>query len=452
MDIATVPHMEFDVVGNEAEEVVIEHMTYLKEKADTALLAFYDALNGLRDVIADADMPNTDIPYDYIDDTIESDIDQQKPDRPDFPDTNDVDPPERLELIDVDIPIFPDIPGFSATPPDETFEWNETIDDYQSALLNAIKDSLLDWIQNGGTGLAESIEEGIFERARTRLTEEWEAAYEKADTYHSSRGFNIPHGPKNFLLRRVNADFERKLEDLNQEIARMQAELAQNNTQFAHTLSVQLEKNLSDHFNAVMNRLFEAAKQMVVLLYEIFKYRVDAYVAEIQGLSTEISAKSEIVNAQTTVNKGIIEQNISETQRYGAEINAVIAVIDGLAKIYASDISMYEADVDLEKIDLNAKIERLKALVQQSANQTGLKIKEADLILTSYIQSLGLNVEVSKALATLLSQIAAGALSAIHTHASLTDQASRSFSGSYRHDENLGNSKSLQHHYTIPNS
>jgi len=408
-----------DFFTNESSEIVQSQMGYLQQKAEESLVSMNDALEDLRKVITTANAPNIVVDYDYINETIESNLASDKP----------------------SIPIFPTIDAFNEDAPTDTFEWHETIDDYQSTLLDAVKSSLLDWIQNGGTGLATEVEEAIFERARMRLTEEWEIAYDNADRFHSSRGFCVPAGPKVAMLRRVNADFERKLEDLNQKIMEVQANLAQNNTQFAHTLSVQLEGQLQNFFNKVTERLFTAAKETVSLLYEIFTQKVNAYVAITEGKKAEITAKSEIVKAQTSVNKGIIDSNVADSQRYKAEIDAVIGVIDGLAKAYASQISGYEADISLEKSNMDARVARLTALMSQSKNESELNLKASEVSLQAYISSLGLNVEVSKTIASILAEIAAGSLSGLNTHVQLSDTTGR------RYDEGYRKSYSENHHW-----
>jgi len=434
-----VPIEEFEVVGNEAEAVVIEQMTYLKEKADDALEKMEDALDDLKQEITSASMPTTNIDYDYVDETIEpDDIEHLRPDTPDFPNTNDVDPPELLQdWLNVPLPVFEDVPSFSVPEPDDEFTYDESQDDYQSSLTTALQSSLLDWITNGGTGLSTTVEEAMFTRARLRLTEAWELAFENADTFHSSRAFNIPTGPKNSLLRRVNADFERKEEDLNQKILQIQAELAQNNTQFAHTISVEFEKNLRDHFNTVATRLLDAAKATVTLLYDIYAKKVQAYVAHVQGVATAIDAEAKKVDVQVAINKGTADVYVADTTRFRTEIDAVLGVIDGQAKVYAAEVNGYRADIDLEKAEMDAAVERLKALISQSSNQTDLQIKEAEVDLQAYISSLGLNIEVSKTIADILAQIAASSLSAINTHAGLTDTASRSYSGKIQFEEQL---------------
>lgn len=415
-----------DFFTNESSVIVQDQMSYLRDKADEALVAMYEALNDLRDEITSADTPGGDINYTYIDDTIETDIDHLRPDPPDFPTTDDIDPPERKELIDFVLPVFPVVPTFDEDTPDDDFSYTEN--DYQSSLLDAVKASTLDWILNGGTGLVSDVEEAIFDRARTRLTEAWELAFDNADTFHSSRGFNIPSGPKDFKLRRVNADFERKEEDLNQEIMKIQAELAQKNTQFAHTLAVTLEQNLMTHFNAVSKRLFEAAKTTTEMIYSIFEKKVQVYLARVQATSTEIDAEAKKIDAQVSINKGIIDQNVGETTRFRAEIDAVLGVIDGLAKVYAANIQGFAADIDKARIDVDAKIERLKALTSQSRNETELAIKEWEVGLQGYLSSLGLNIEVAKTIAAILAQIAAGAMSGLNTHAGLNDATGRHFS------------------------
>jgi len=441
MDIAKVPHKEFDVVRNEAESIVQEQMAYLKEKADAALAALNDALDDLKKEITSASMPLTGVDYDYVDDVIESNVEQNRPDVPTFPNTDDIDTPSQdRQYIDIQMPVFEEVPIFNETAPDEVLDYSE--DPYQSTLLTAVKASVLTWINDGGTGLVLAVEEGIFSRARVRLTEEWDLAFENAMAFYPNRGFNIPTGGQNAMIRRVNMDFARKLEDLNFEIAKLQAELAQNNTQFAHTTAVQLERNLQDHFNAVATRLLDAAKSTVQLLYQIFTEKVKAYVAHVQGVSAGIDAEAKKIDAQVSINKDITDEFLADTERYKSEIGAVISVIDGQAKVYAAQIGGYQADIDLAKAEMLAAVERLKALISQSRNQTELEIKEAEVELQAYLNSLGLNVEVSKAVATVLAQIAASSLSAINTHAGLTDSSSRSYSGSYSHNEGLQNSMS----------
>jgi len=443
-----------DFFENESAEIVKDQMELLTDLANDTLTGekgLYDALEDLREIITGStwtdDIGQSAIDYDYInidDHPVEGSIDPTwrptPPEgRPPFPsgstmNFDDITVPDIDALNPIDHDIFPDVDSWDGgDAPTDEFIYNETIDDYQSTLADAVKTSLLAWINDGGTGLAEDVEEAIFDRARTRLTEAWELAFENADTFHSSRGFNIPIGPKNSLIRRVNADFERKEEDLNQKILEVQAELAQNNTQFAHTLSVTLEHNLQDHFNTVSTRLLEVAKTTVEMIYVIYEKKVQLYVAKTEAIATEIEAKEKIIDAQVAVNKGIIEKNEGETVRYKSEIDAVLGVIDGIARMYAAEVGGYGADIDLEKANINARVQRLASLIQQSTNQTELAIKEWEVVIQAYISSLGLNIEISKAIASILAQIAAGAMSGLNTHAGLSDATGRRYSKSESH-------------------
>lgn len=444
--VAVIPQIDPSVGSNDAELVVVEQMDYLKAKADEYLAEMRVSLNHLLRTITTASMPGTTVNYEYLDDAITVELPEgaTRPGDPPVIETDltidGVDRPDITGLNPIGLETFEDVPEFDEDTPTDTFDYSES--PYHSDLLEAVKSSLLDWIQNGGTGLTATVEAAIFARARARLTEEWGIAFDNADTFHSSRGFNIPAGPKNSLLRRVNADFERKVEDLNQKILEVQANLAQNNTQFAHTMSVTLEQNLSGHFNAVASRLFEAAKTTVELIYTIFEKKVQVYVARVQAISVGTDAKAKKMEAQVSVNKGITDQNIGETTRFKAEIDAILGVIDGQAKVYAAEINGYEADISFAKIEADTAVERLKALIAQSTNQTELQIKDGEVSLQAYISSLGLNIDVSKAIATILTEIAAGSLSGLNVHAGMSDSASKSYSGTYSHGESIGNSAS----------
>ena len=189
------------------------------------------------------------------------------------------------------------------------------------------------------------------------------------------------------------------------------------------------------------NRLFEAAKETFLSIYKAFGLRVEAYKAQMEGIKAHVGINEVIINTQLGIDNNKTQIYVAELQGYKTELDAIIAVIDGEARLYAAKVTGYKAEIDRAEAILNARVERLKALIAQSTDLTQLQVKEAEVNLQAYINSLGLNIETSKAIASILGQVAASSLGALNTHTSMSDGTSRSFGSSYSHSQGVANTK-----------
>jgi len=258
---------------------------------------------------------------------------------------------------DVSIPSLPDynIPSFEGSmpvmdlrAPDTLFVYNEA--EYDSDLKNKLATELYEQIVAGGTGLNKDAEQAIWDRATARQEEENVKALQAAHEYHSSRGFNLPEGVLvGTVLEEYNRANQRK-DDLNNDIIKLQAELAQTNTHFIITQAIQFEKNLMDNVNAVKDRAFEAAKATVQLANEIYRIKTEEFVARLEGYKV-----------QATVYEVRIRAEIAKAEFYKAQIEGIKAGVEVKSLLVAA---------------YNSQIEGIKALIQMyGAQMEAAKIK-----------------------------------------------------------------------------
>lgn len=442
-DIATVPQYDWNPSDNSAEELVTELMGYLKEKSQEAFDDLKDAIEDLTEEITEANMPTTTVNYNHVTDDFEIGDTGTRPTPPTFPSTAGIDKPDRPDIIDITLPVWPTIPTFSAEAPTAAFDYDE--DQYTSDILTTLKSKIYSWLTTDGVEMDTLINtamDATWTRSRSRINVEWAAEQNRDLTFYGARGWNLHAGNKNTLLARTNLKWTRILAEKESEITALEADLKIKNRQWTVELAVKFETALMELADKYSERMYKAAKDAVVLLYEIFKYRVEAYVAEIQGLSVDIDAKAKIIDAQLGINKGKVDIYTAELGGYKTEIEAIIAVVDGQARLYAAQVGGYEADIKAATAELTARVERLKALISQATDQTNLQIKEAEIDLQAYLGSLGLNQEASKAVAGILGQIAASSLGALNTHTSMGDSTNRSFNKTHQHSEGISNTKS----------
>jgi aminopeptidase-like protein len=112
---------------------------------------------------------------------------------------------------------------------------------YSSSLKIATEAKLLDIVENGGTGLDATVEAAIWDRALSRKQVADVAKHDESERYFSSRGFNIPQGALVARLDELLTERARAEDDINYDIMTEQAKLAQTNTHFAITSSIQYE-------------------------------------------------------------------------------------------------------------------------------------------------------------------------------------------------------------------
>ena len=398
--------------GATAEDLVTEKFEQTAGYADSAFATAEAALRALADLFP-VSFPRTVIDYDYVDASLGAEI-GKAPTAPSISITK-PNPPSIGPLENVTIPSIsiPDPPGDPAA----SFIYNEA--NYQSQLLIDLKAALLAYVQDGGTGLAADVEAAIWARARARKDLQNEKVYDEALNFFAARGFALPPGVLGGRLTEALAEQTRADAQINYEVMIEQARLAQTNTHFTITSSIQLEGQEREYFDKIANRAFEKAKTVVDVIINLYNTKMQGYIAKMEGKKIEADVAKTRGALQISKNENTVAVFEARINRYEVELKSEIGIAETIGKIYGYKVAGYEAKARVAIADLNAQVEIFKGRVAQSDNQTKLTIAEATMTLGAYIEAAKMQAAAAEGAANISAQLAASALSAVNATATL---------------------------------
>ena len=432
-------------MGDNKTALLVEERFELAEQVAVDQIALAQTyLAALSTLFANAVMPDTDIPYNYEAITLDSDF----PSPPESPASPSIDVPPDPVLGSLHIISIPTItiPTYDLIEPD-TVEilFNEPV--YYSALQDVLKPALIAFVRDGGTGLGSDIEDALWERGRNRQAILNERVYDEANEFFASKGYTIPPGALGGRLTEALAEQTRADAQLNFEILIEQARLARAQSEYTMDAALRLEGQDKEQFNNVANRALNYAKAAAQVIIDFYTAKVQAFVAKYQGIKLMVEAEKLKVDAAVAANKGVVDIYVAEIEGFKSKLQVEIAIIEAIAKVYGYKIAGYEAEAKVAVMDLEAQIKVYQAKIDQANNQTTLVLKEAEMLIQSYLGALQLTSDAIKAGGNISAQIAASALSAVNASASLGDRVARNTNSSESSDERSSNSCSEIHRY-----
>ena len=302
---------------------------------------------------------------------------------PTIPDAPDPDYPDAVEMTPVVWSTIPelDFPDFSGIRP--TFELiapqifiTSGDNDYQTSLLDAIKEKLESDVVNGGTGLGAEIENDIWERNQERDALALADILEKTTNEWVARGFDFPNGMLNGMLMPLEVEYMHKRTDTSRDIAIKQAELAQANTHFAIEQGKALEQILINWANLVAERTFEASKAYTQALLAGFEAEMKKQQLLLDQYKTDASVFAELLKAEVTklerfrieadVNKIISDFDKNRVDSYKAQVDAIETMI----KSYAQEVEAAKIIAEIQKIRMEAFKVAVEAYVARVNSKT----------------------------------------------------------------------------------
>lgn len=234
------------------------------------------------------------------------------------------------------------------------------------ANLAAIESRLNTYLQ-GGTALTPAIEDAIFNRTLDKTNREMVKAKDEAWRKAARAGFTMPSA----MLLAQQIDIDQAGRDNNAraatEIAIKQAELEQQNLQFAVTQSANLRKIAIDAGLAYYNGLIQINGQAVEYARSTVDYVVKAY--DIATRYAEVQIK-------------IYE---ADMRRYEADLKAALALFDvyeaqikgelAKAEVNMAEVKVYQARLDAER----AKADVFRAQVDAFAAEISAEKLKIDI-------------------------------------------------------------------------
>lgn len=291
---------------------------------------------------------------------------------------------------------------------------------YTSSLLTTVRDTLQDYIANGGTALPPAVEEALWNRAREREYRAMGDAVAELERMESL-GYAFPPGVYLNARMKITTEMGYTASTLSRDIAIEQAKLEQDNIRWATENAVKLEGDLIQYTNAVEQRSFESVKYATeagIAIYnaqvqaygaylDAYKTKVAIYDAQIRGEMSKVEAyKAEIAaeQAKAEINTALVQQYkiqadvaLANVEIYKAEIAGIqtkaqieqlkIQIFGEQVKAYATKVNAYTAGVEGFRASIQAegaKQEAFKSQVDAYSAQVGASAKVIDAKIEEY--------------------------------------------------------------------
>jgi len=240
---------------------------------------------------------------------------------------------------------------------------------YTSNLLAALKATLEDRIQNGGTGIGAA-EQQIWERGREREARAAADALLKLDQMESL-GYALPPGIYIDARTKIITETDYAERGHSREVMIKSAELQLDNVKHALTTAVQLEGQLIDYTNAVEQRMFDATKYATEAGIQIYNAKVQAFAATVDVYRAKVvvyeaqvraeTQKVEAYKAQISAEEAKARVNQALVEQYRVQIDAALSSI----KIYEAQIAGIQAKAEIEKTKVMVFGEQVRGYVAQ---------------------------------------------------------------------------------------
>ena len=344
----------------------------------------------------------------------------------------------------------------------------------QDSLFGTVRDRLESNILNGGTMLNPVVEADIWNRDLERNEQALQDSVDKVTAQWAKLGFSLPDGLLAGNLLAVNNEYMNKRLDRSREIAVKQAELEQTGIFKSLELGVKFEDIVMVSLNEFARRRLEAEKANGDILLAVFKERVNLYNSNLEAFKadalvykTSIEAeleRAEVYKAKLSALQTLVQVDESKVKIYTSQIAAVEQLVNmyntevkAVATMYEAErvkvelfkgqVEAYAAKIDAQMKGFVGRVEAFRGMVEGYAAGQRVTIANAETVsrvavaqyeanvklleATARVAEVGAQVRIEglKGAAQAASNLAAGAMSAIH--ASINDSYQESYSFSY---------------------
>lgn len=247
--------------------------------------------------------------------------------------------------------------------------------EYESALLTALKSTLATRLA-GGTGLDETVEAAIWDRARDRDAAAAAANLAEAEAGNEALGWNLPTGAMTASVRRARENLYNRQGDFAREVAIKQADLEQANLREAVQQGIQLEGNLITYSLELERLSFQSAVEVARNAIEVHTRQVEAFKAQLESTKVLAAvydsiikgelAKVEIYKAELLAEQTKADVNRAAVEQYKAMVEAGLSVV----RLYEAQVQGARARMELESAKVSAAGERIKGFIAQVNGET----------------------------------------------------------------------------------
>jgi len=284
-----------------------------------------------------------------------------------------LDLPDAPQLLDLNVSKFDgvqlpaidfDVPEFTVAAP--SIKPYTPGAGYSSSLLTALKDQLLDSIQNGGTGLNPDVENAIWDRGREREYRQASDALAELDRMESM-GFHLPPGVYADGRFKVQTELSKNIAGHSREVMIKQAELELQNVQQALQTAEAAEAKALEINEAVEQRSFEAARYATQAGIELYNAKVRAYGAYVEAYRSKVAiyeaqvraelSKVEAYKAEVDAEQSKAQINQARVEQFRTMTDAALSAVE----VYKAEIAGIQAKADIERLKIQIFGEQVRA-------------------------------------------------------------------------------------------
>ena len=250
--------------------------------------------------------------------------------------------------------------------------------------MSAIESKLSQYLA-GGTALTPAVENAIYERTRDKVSAEYRRTRDTAFKDAAKRGFTLPSGALFSAMQQARQGGADNNARAAIDIAVKQAELEQQNMQFAVTTSTGLRTavlsaSISYHQNLISlnGQALDFAKSILSAMIEVYNTLVKAYEANLDGYKAEAAvfetklkgalASIELYKTEVEALQALTQVDVAKVGVYREQINGMVALVG----MYRTRIDAVVSEASLQKL----KLEMFGQQVQAYSAQTQAKNSE----------------------------------------------------------------------------
>lgn len=153
---------------------------------------------------------------------------------------------------------------------------------------------------------------------------------------------------------------------------------------------------------------------------DMFKSQADAYDSQVHGFKALVDAQVAVTGLAVKVNQEVpLDLFKTRTEVFRTLVSAESERVGALVKVYDANVNVFSAEVQGEKVRVDASVEEVKAETAVAVAQGNLTLESLKANVQAMVQEVQVLVEAIKGGAQVAAQLAAAALSSVNLSAQL---------------------------------
>jgi hypothetical protein len=167
---------------------------------------------------------------------------------------------------------------------------------------------------------------------------------------------------------------------------------------------------------------------------QMLEAQARAFAAEVQAYGSKVGAQTSTVEAKLRAIGTSVQKFTAELEAARDQVAAQVSVVQSRTQTYEADTRRYAAETDAVSKRAELEVRTSEAAAQNNMAYFEVVSKQFDARMQRVLQEAITMQEILKSLAAMTSQLAAGAMSATHVQASISNSAGTSLSASQSYD------------------